>query len=99
MLGLHERGAVSFTKGCYLGQEVVARAQHRGQVKRNLTALHWTGTPPTPGTAIEAGNREVGITVATAGTAPTGQALAVLVRDQTGPFSSTDSDTRFSLTA
>ena len=36
MLGLTEVGAVSFSKGCYLGQEVVARAQHRGQVKRGL---------------------------------------------------------------
>ena len=36
MLNLTEFDAVSFTKGCYLGQEVVARAQHRGQVKRRL---------------------------------------------------------------
>ena len=31
-----DAGAVSFDKGCYLGQEVVARAQHRGEVKRRL---------------------------------------------------------------
>ncbi len=36
MLGLTEFGAVSFSKGCYLGQEVVARAEHRGRVKRKL---------------------------------------------------------------
>ncbi len=36
MVGLVEAGAVSFDKGCYLGQEVVARAQHRGAVKRRL---------------------------------------------------------------
>lgn len=36
MLNLTQHGAVSFTKGCYLGQEIVARAQHRGQVKRQL---------------------------------------------------------------
>ena len=36
MLNLTAFDAVSFTKGCYLGQEVVARAQHRGQVKRRL---------------------------------------------------------------
>ncbi len=95
MLGLDERGAVSFTKGCYLGQEVVARAQHRGKVKRQLAALSWTGLPPPPGAAIQANGREVGTVVATAGTDAAGQALAVLVRDQTGPFSSTDSDTRF----
>ncbi|MFK7914074.1 MAG: folate-binding protein YgfZ [Pseudomonadales bacterium] len=39
MLGLSDWGAVDFTKGCYLGQEVVARAEHRGQVKRQLRAL------------------------------------------------------------
>jgi len=35
-LGLVDAGAVSFSKGCYLGQEVVARAQHRGVVKKSL---------------------------------------------------------------
>ena len=42
MLGLSAWGAVDFTKGCYLGQEVVARAEHRGQVKRQLRALTTT---------------------------------------------------------
>ena len=36
MLNLEHSGAISFDKGCYLGQEVIARAQHRGQVKRRL---------------------------------------------------------------
>ncbi len=36
MLGLTKSGAVSFDKGCYLGQEIVARAEHRGAVKRRL---------------------------------------------------------------
>ena len=36
MLNLTDFDTVSFSKGCYLGQEVVARAQHRGQVKRRL---------------------------------------------------------------
>jgi folate-binding protein YgfZ len=40
MLGLVTLDAVDFDKGCYLGQEVVARAQHRGQVKRQLVRLH-----------------------------------------------------------
>jgi len=39
MLGLVAAGAIDFDKGCYLGQEVVARAQHRGQVKRSLIKL------------------------------------------------------------
>jgi len=36
MLGLTKIGAVAFDKGCYLGQEIVARAEHRGEVKRKL---------------------------------------------------------------
>ncbi|MEC7553198.1 MAG: hypothetical protein VYB25_00260 [Pseudomonadota bacterium] len=36
MLALDKQGAVDFDKGCYLGQEVVARAQFRGAVKRRL---------------------------------------------------------------
>ncbi|MEM9621790.1 MAG: hypothetical protein AAF993_09085 [Pseudomonadota bacterium] len=36
MLGLDKAGAVDFDKGCYLGQEIVARAQFRGAVKKQL---------------------------------------------------------------
>ncbi|MDE2069645.1 MAG: folate-binding protein YgfZ [Gammaproteobacteria bacterium] len=36
MLGLEELDAVHFNKGCYLGQEVIARAHYRGAVKRHL---------------------------------------------------------------
>ncbi len=36
MLGLEELGAIDFKKGCYIGQEVIARAHYRGAVKRHL---------------------------------------------------------------
>jgi tRNA-modifying protein YgfZ len=53
MLNLDQRGAISFSKGCYLGQEIVARAQHRGQVKRHLQRFRWQGPArPVPGTAL-----------------------------------------------
>ena len=39
MLGLHECAAVDFNKGCYLGQEIVARAQFRGKLKRHLQVI------------------------------------------------------------
>ena len=51
MLGLADIGAVSFDKGCYLGQEVVARAQHRGEVKRRLARFRYRGTRPAAGAA------------------------------------------------
>ena len=47
-------GGISFKKGCYTGQEVVARAHFRGQVKKRLARLQLDGdTPPTAGAAVE----------------------------------------------
>lgn len=39
MLALTDFGTVSFAKGCYLGQEIVARAEHRGAIKRKLKSI------------------------------------------------------------
>lgn len=50
MLNLDLLGAVSFTKGCYIGQEIVARTQHLGRIKRRM--LRYVGPP---GTSVEAG--------------------------------------------
>lgn len=36
MLNYHNKDAISFTKGCFLGQEIIARTQHRGKSKRKL---------------------------------------------------------------
>lgn len=52
MLGLVEAGAVDFEKGCYLGQEVVARAQHRGEVKRKLHRFRGSVPMPEPGARL-----------------------------------------------
>lgn len=53
------REAISFTKGCYIGQEVVVRATARGQLQRGLVQLL---LPPGagPGTPLLAGGTEVG---------------------------------------
>ncbi len=40
MINLERLGGVSFTKGCYLGQEVVSRTQYLGQLKRHIYELH-----------------------------------------------------------
>lgn len=68
MLGLDDAGAIDFEKGCYLGQEVVARAQHRGQVKRRLRRLTWRGTvPPAAGSEVTADDgRPQGVVVQSA---------------------------------
>jgi folate-binding protein YgfZ len=53
MLNLERLGAVSFTKGCYPGQEIVARTEHRGQVKRRLRRLAaGPGARPAAGDAV-----------------------------------------------
>ena len=64
MIGLTDVGAVSFAKGCYLGQEVVARAQHRGEVKVRLRRYEPSGTnPPAIGDDVLEGERRVGTVV------------------------------------
>ncbi len=51
MIGLHHTGAVSFKKGCYTGQEVVARMQYLGKLKRHLCRMELDmEQPPRPGT-------------------------------------------------
>lgn len=60
---VHELGlehlAVSFTKGCYLGQETVARVEHRGKVNRRLRALELDEDAREGGAVIHEGS-EVG---------------------------------------
>ncbi len=56
--GLNER-AVSFTKGCYVGQETVARLHWRGKPNRHLCGLSLSA-PAATGTPLFAGEREVG---------------------------------------
>jgi folate-binding protein YgfZ len=58
-----EPRAISFTKGCYVGQEVIIRVMHRGhgRVARKLVGLAIDGDRvPAPGAAIHAGDREIG---------------------------------------
>ncbi len=56
--GLNER-AVSFTKGCYVGQETVARLYYKGKPNRHLRGLRLSG-PVAPGEELRLGDRTVG---------------------------------------
>jgi tRNA-modifying protein YgfZ len=56
--GLNER-AVSFTKGCYVGQETVARLFYRGKPNRHLRGLRLSG-PAAHGDVLRLGEKEVG---------------------------------------
>ncbi len=55
-----EAAAVSYTKGCYLGQEIVARIHYRGGVQRSLRGLRFLGEPPPVGTQVMGEGRESG---------------------------------------
>ena len=57
--GLDTR-AVSFTKGCYPGQEPIARQHHRGKVNRRLRVLEVDGDPPAAETPVVHDGKEVG---------------------------------------
>jgi len=56
--GLHER-AVSYTKGCYIGQETVARLYWKGKPNRHLRGLRLS-EPVAPGVALRQNERDVG---------------------------------------
>jgi folate-binding protein YgfZ len=51
--------AVSFTKGCYIGQETVARLHYKGKPNRHLRGLKLSAAAP-PGAALRLGEKEVG---------------------------------------
>jgi folate-binding protein YgfZ len=58
---------VDFDKGCYVGQEVVSRMQHRGTARTRTIRVILDGSSPAPGEAILAGDKAVGTMGSTAG--------------------------------
>ena len=58
---------VDFEKGCYVGQEVVSRMQHRGTARTRTVKIILDGFTPEPGTAILAGDKPVGTIGSTSG--------------------------------
>jgi folate-binding protein YgfZ len=58
--GFDELNGVSWSKGCYMGQELTARTKYRGLVKRRLIPVHIDGPAPAPGSAILRNSTEVG---------------------------------------
>jgi len=57
---LDQLGGVGFRKGCYVGQEVVSRMQHRGTARRRVLIATADADLPPPGTAITAAGRALG---------------------------------------
>lgn len=66
MLNQHTIGGVHFRKGCYPGQEVIARAQYRGQVKRGLAVAECAALQQAGGKVLFQGD-EAGLVLNSAG--------------------------------
>jgi folate-binding protein YgfZ len=58
---------VDFEKGCYVGQEVVSRMQHRGTARTRTVRIILDDFSPEPGQPIMAGDKQVGTMGSTAG--------------------------------
>jgi aminomethyltransferase len=62
-----ENTHISFSKGCYTGQEIVERVRSRGHVNRKRVSLKFsTGAPPDPGAKLRVGGAEVGYVTSSA---------------------------------
>jgi folate-binding protein YgfZ len=65
---MDQLAGVDFDKGCYVGQEVVSRMQHRGTARtRIVPVVYSAGTAAVPGTEVRAGDRILGKTGGSAG--------------------------------
>jgi folate-binding protein YgfZ len=73
---------VSFTKGCYVGQEVVSRMQNRGTARKRVVPVVSDLALPEPGAAITAGGVEIG----TLGSIAGARGLALLRLDRAAEF-------------
>ena len=58
--GFDELGGISWTKGCYMGQELTARTRYRGLLKRRLVPVASDAALPPPGTVLRHAGVEVG---------------------------------------
>jgi tRNA-modifying protein YgfZ len=75
---MDQLGGVDFDKGCYVGQEVVSRMEHRGIARTRTVVVRFEGTAPAAGESVMAGDRQVG----TMGSAAAGHGLALLRLDR-----------------
>jgi folate-binding protein YgfZ len=58
---------VSFSKGCFVGQEVVSRMQHRGTARSRMLPVTCDGIAPPKGTAITSGEQQIGTILSSRG--------------------------------
>jgi tRNA-modifying protein YgfZ len=75
---MDQLGGIDFAKGCYVGQEVVSRIEHRGTARTRAVPIRYDGAAPPSGAAITAGGRQVGAV----GSAMRGRGIALLRLDR-----------------
>jgi len=75
---MDQLGGVDFAKGCYVGQEVVSRMEHRGIARTRAVPVSYEGAPPAIGVSVTAGGRQVG----TMGSSAAGRGLALVRLDR-----------------
>ncbi|HVW73421.1 MAG TPA: hypothetical protein VHC39_07265 [Rhizomicrobium sp.] len=78
--GLEELHGVSFTKGCYIGQELTARMKHRATARKRILTVTADAALPAPGTAVVRGDTEIGELVSNYGA----QGFALVRLDRLG---------------
>ena len=61
-----QKHALNFTKGCYIGQEIVERIRARAILHRTFTGFAVEGEPPQPGTKVQADGKNIGEITSTA---------------------------------
>lgn len=59
-LNMQSTGGISFTKGCYTGQEIVARMQYRGKSKKQLALVTWQGQLDTTKDLLDEQGKSIG---------------------------------------
>lgn len=64
---LDQLGGVSFKKGCFIGQEVVSRMEHRGTARNRIVPVYAPKGAPAKGTEIKAGDKLVGTMLSSSG--------------------------------
>lgn len=79
MLNLHWLSAIDFDKGCYPGQEVIARLQFRGNLPRRTYRLGWNGGKVnTNDSILDSNNNKLGTIIQASNEYECGHALAIL---------------------
>lgn len=75
---MDQLGGVDFQKGCYIGQEVVSRMEHRGTARTRAVPIQYDGAAPERAVPVVAGERPLG----TMGSAAAGRGIALLRLDR-----------------